>query len=145
MRVCVLLAAIAGICGQEDVCGRPCQSDVQCPDIRGNCTYCTNKICSPAQSNCGGGPSPIKDPSKKQYLMIGDSISIGISSTSDQGGNIFKFLPEYESQHDPVNAGPASKGFHCVHDWLGTRINRTWDVVTFNFVSLLAYFPVNIA
>jgi hypothetical protein len=59
--------------------------------------------------------------------MIGDSISIGIQTD----GHLFDFLPGFESQHIPVNGGPASKGFQCVHQWLGS--NRTWDLITFNF------------
>jgi hypothetical protein len=85
-------------------------------------------VCQQEREKCGG-PTPVKDPSKKQYLMIGDSISIGIQ----KDGGLFDFLPGYESQHIPCNGGPASKGFQCIRQWLGSNTNRTWDLITFNF------------
>lgn len=128
IRYLLLLALLPFCHSQASVCGRACTSDVQCPDMKGNCTYCRKRICSPPRAHCGA-PTPAKDPSKKQYLMIGDSISIGIQT----GGNLFAHLPDYESQHVPVNAGPASKGFECIHQWLGSKANRSWDLITFNF------------
>ena len=126
--------------GQQDVCGRGCTSDVQCPDARGNCTYCTSpppasKPCDQGQQGCtcvsqgskcgtGGGAPHGANSSKPQLLVIGDSISLGWSPV------LFPMLPQYESQHVPVNAGPASKGNLCTHAWLG---DVEWDVVLVNF------------
>ena len=40
----------------------------------------------------------------------------------------------WESQHDPVNAGPASKGIECVRNWVGNKsVSKPWDVILFNF------------
>ena len=108
---------------QPSVCGRACHSDVQCPDSSGRCTYCTAGTCRPPRTQCGG-PRPANT-SKPQLLVIGDSISIGYSP------QLFAALPQYESQHIPINGGPASKGFECVHDWLGNR--STWSLILFNF------------
>lgn len=55
-------------------------------------------------------------------------VSIGIQRT----GPLFDLLPGYESQHIPINGGPASKGFNCLRAWLGNS-TRTWDLITFNF------------
>ena len=58
---------------QKDVCGRPCKTDVQCPDDRGVCTYCTRGVCSEPRRSCGG---PAKsNTSKSQLLVIGDRCS----------------------------------------------------------------------
>lgn len=42
---------------QPDVCGRSCSSDVDCPDSRGVCTYCTKGVCQSAPTTCGAPPS----------------------------------------------------------------------------------------
>jgi hypothetical protein len=148
LRCCAWLALLAPppsvVDAQPSVCGLPCQSDVQCPDARGTCTYCTGKLgrnknagpCAPGEKGCqcaadnssscgpdGGSPGPANS-SKPRLLVIGDSISIGWSPV------LFPLLPQYECQHVPVNAGPCSKGFLCTHAWLGTA---SWDVVLFNF------------
>ena len=117
---CVLAAAVA----QGSTCGRPCTSDVQCPDTRGVCTYCTNSVCGGAPKTCGGAPSPNKT-ALPQLLVVGDSISLGYAP------QLFAALDGvYEGQHDPVNAGNAAKGAQCASTWVG---NGTWDLVTFNF------------
>ena len=59
-----------------------------------------------------------------QLLVIGDSISIGWSPV------LFPLLQQFECQHIPTNAGPASKGFGCTEAWLGSV---SWEVVLFNF------------
>ena len=113
--------------GNRAVCGGRCQSDVQCPDPAGVCTYCTRGVCRPPTAACGG-PAP-RTGTKPSLLAIGDSISIGWAPV------LFPMLSTtYEAQHDPINAGPASKGFECVHDWVGNQSATTpWDVILFNF------------
>jgi hypothetical protein len=119
----LLAGRVGSACAQAGVCGRPCQSDVQCPDSRGVCTYCTKNICQPP-AGCVGGPRA-PNTTKSQLLVIGDSISIGWSPV------LFpKLATEYECQHVPTNAGPASKGASCARSWVG---NASWDVVLFNF------------
>ena len=55
---------------QNDVCGRPCKTDVQCPDDRGICTYCLKGMCSKPRRDCGG---PAKaNTTKPQLLVVGD-------------------------------------------------------------------------
>lgn len=138
----VLVAPPPACYSQPTVCGRACESDVQCPDKRGMCTYCMGAAggrtgpCAPGQRGCrcqaddssrcgsgGGGPSPANS-TQLQLLVIGDSISIGWSPV------LFPMLTQFECQHVPTNAGPASKGFGCTAAWLGSV---SWDVVLFNF------------
>ena len=87
------------------VCGQACKTDHDCPDSTGVCTYCRQQRCRPVAMHCGI-PQPVNDTSAKQYLMIGDSISIGIYKT----GGLFGYLKGYESQHIPINGGNAKKG-----------------------------------
>ena len=128
LRVCLLLVASA--CAQPSTCGGKCTSDVECPDARGLCTYCRSNVCSNATSTCVGGPTP-GNTTKKQLLVVGDSISIGYSP------QLFAALEdEYEGQHVPTNGGPCSKGYHCIERWLGrfnTPPHPQWDLVVFNF------------
>ena len=136
LALALALLRPAAVRGQASVCGHPCQSDVQCPDSRGICTYCTSVkqgacggahqhgcTCQAPSATCVGGPTKANT-SKPQLLVIGDSISIGWSPV------LFPLLPQYESQHVPTNAGPASKGYHCTQRWLG---DVHWDVVLVNF------------
>jgi len=87
------------------VCGTACSTDRNCPDSTGVCTYCRAGICQPPAATCGT-PQPALT-QKPQFLMIGDSVSMGIQ----QAGRLFSLLPAFESQHVPVNAGPAKKGW----------------------------------
>lgn len=138
-----LVVAPPAYYSQPAVCGRSCESDVQCPDSRGVCTYCMGKQvggrngpCETGQRDCqcqtdgssrcgsGGGAPTAANSSKAQLLVIGDSISIGWSPV------LFPMLTQFECQHVPTNAGPAAKGFSCAAAWLG---NVNWDVVLFNF------------
>lgn len=64
-----VLALSAQCAAQQDVCGRSCSSDVQCPDTRGVCTYCTKDVCQPAPTTCGDLPSNGKT-SKSQLLVV---------------------------------------------------------------------------
>lgn len=81
---------------------------------------------------CGGPPFPIQEwaEGKKQYLMIGDSVSLKMwnavnNSLLNSTSNIAPF-------HIPINGGPTDKGVQCISEWLGTNLSR-WDVITYNF------------
>ena len=67
-------------------------------------------------------------------VQVGDSISIGWAPV------LFPMLNStFASQHDAVNAGPASKGHECIRHWLGIDVHPPqqphprWSVVMFNF------------
>ena len=131
----LVLSCVLAVCAaQATTCGRTCVSDVQCPDTRGICTYCTNGVCSGAPKTCGGPPSPNKT-ALPQLLVVGDSISLGYAP------QLFAALEGvYEGQHDPVNAGNAAKGALCASTWVGDGSSNgtsghatPWDLVIFNF------------
>jgi hypothetical protein len=82
VAVVVLSAQCAA---QQDVCGRSCSSDVQCPDTRGVCTYCTNDVCQPAPTTCGDLPSNGKT-SKPQLLVV--RVLTPLLSTGDWVGTV---------------------------------------------------------
>ena len=128
-----LACALAVVESQSSTCGLPCTSDVQCPDTRGVCTYCTRRVCSPASpSSCGAPPAPNKT-ALPQLLVVGDSISIGYAPQLAAA-----LSGVFEAQHDPVNAGNAAKGAQCASSWVGNGSDgsahpQPWDLVTFNF------------
>ena len=74
---------------------------------------------------CGGPPFPIESyaKNKKQYLMIGDSVSIlyfqPVNASLTNSSNVMTY-------HAPINCGPTGSGQKCVQEWLGTDLNR-WD------------------
>jgi hypothetical protein len=80
---------------------------------------------------CGGPPVPIEDyaKGKKQYLMIGDSVSIlyfePVNATLTNSTNI-------QAYHAPINCGPTRSGLSCITEWLGTAPDR-WDAISYNF------------
>lgn len=134
--LCCLVVSTAGstatqlAIGEETsiapVCGTACRDDNDCPDPSGVCTYCTERICRKQNIQCGT-PSNQTNPDLKAYLMVGDSISIGIQPY------LFPELVGYAPQHIPINGGPSSKGFVCIDKWLGPPDHIPWDTITFNF------------
>ena len=76
------------------------------------------------------GPANFKpDPASKlpTYLMVGDSISIGMV----HDGNLFSTLnASVQPTHSPGNACNANRGAHCIRNWLD---GCAFDVVSFNF------------
>ena len=62
-----------------------------------------------------------------RYLMVGDSISMGMVSD----GTLFERLnASVQSVHSPGNACNANRGAHCIANWLD---DCAFDVVSFNF------------
>lgn len=85
----------------------------------GNCA-CQTQECVPLPSQ-----QPPR-PGKKQYLVVGDSVSMGYFSSlkeSLQGG--------FDVVHAPGNNDNANWGRKCIKGWLGPDPSR-WDVITFN-------------
>lgn len=102
--------------------------------------FCSNDTQSYAPSDqcwehpcgvCGGPPFPIQPygAGKKQYLMIGDSVSIltfgPLNETLLNSTDVFPY-------HIPINGGDTAKGTSCIAEWIGADLNR-WDAITYNF------------
>ena len=66
---------------------------------------------------------------KFEMILFCPSISLGWAPV------LFPLINDrWEAQHDPVNAGPASKGIECVRTWVGNEsVSDPWDVILFNF------------
>ena len=72
---------------------------------------------------------PANASASKQYLMIGDSISLGMMKylaalLAARGG--------WALTHNPGNAASSNNGRHCLGGWVQAHA-RTWDVISFNF------------
>jgi len=92
-----------------------------------------NSTCSCQTPKCGRvRPSP-KNASLIQYLMIGDSISLGMLKYVV--ANLTSASNGYEVTHNPGNANSVNWGIHCLDGW--TRSvdpkPRKWDVISYNF------------
>ena len=68
------------------------------------CLYSIDGMCSDTAPACGTGPDKANT-SLPQYLIIGDSISIGYSPIL-----IKNLTGKYEAQHVNTNAGNSYKG-----------------------------------
>mmetsp|Transcript_10420 Transcript_10420/g.31358 ORF Transcript_10420/g.31358 Transcript_10420/m.31358 type:complete len:280 (+) Transcript_10420:71-910(+) len=66
---------------------------------------------------------------RKQYLMIGDSVSgrywMPVNDSLHNSSDI-------EPYHAPINCGPTGEGVECIQEWIGTDLDR-WDIITYNF------------
>lgn len=65
-------------------------------------------------------------PSRKQLLVIGDSISLGYMPSLNAS-----LAGEWEVAHPGENCGSAYHDMACMGSWLGTNPSR-WDAVTLN-------------
>eukprot|EP01116_Phalansterium_solitarium_P013654 TRINITY_DN31057_c0_g1_i1.p1 TRINITY_DN31057_c0_g1~~TRINITY_DN31057_c0_g1_i1.p1 ORF type:complete len:276 (+),score=59.19 TRINITY_DN31057_c0_g1_i1:163-990(+) len=86
--------------------------------------YNLTGTCSCATESCANTTQPTTQ--KKQYLMIGDSISMGYQPYVES-----ILSGEYEIVHPPGNCGNTNWGRRCRAGWLGD-LSR-WDVISFNF------------
>ena len=86
-----------------------------------------NSSCSCQDLSCSAVSPTAKNASALQYLMIGDSISLGMEA------NVNATVAEHgwELTHTPGNAASANKGDHCLGNW--TTPTRKWDVISANF------------
>eukprot|EP00117_Sycon_ciliatum_P012603 scpid74168/ scgid13611/ len=73
---------------------------------------------------CGEPPSPNRT-SLRQYLVIGDSISIGYTPHLVPHINT-----TFEVQHIHINGGNSDRGKTCLTHWLG---ENHWDFISYNF------------
>lgn len=94
------------------------------PGTAGNNTCaCTVQKCLPTPPDRGNGTAV-------GYLVIGDSISLGMKAdlaalVSEDG---------WALTHNPGNAASSNLGAHCIADWVqGSSGTRRWDVISFQF------------
>lgn len=127
----------------------PCDADIDCDvagaaawrcehdtSVKSNCHLAGpgtkgNSTCSCKSPKCSAGAAAPQNASATHYLMIGDSISLGMRSDL---ANLLK--PHgWDLEHNPGNAASANEGAHCVADWLQTAppASRAWDVISFQF------------
>ena len=87
-----------------------------------------NSTCSCSTESCEESPSVATNATLKQFLMIGDSISLGMQS------GLAKILAAkgIELTHVPGNAVSSNFGWHCIDGWLQLP-HRNWDLISFNF------------
>ena len=65
---------------------------------------------------------------KIQYLMIGDSISLGMKPYVFQNLS----MKNFQSTHSPGNSASSNLGAHCMSSWVDAPDVR-WDIISFNF------------
>eukprot|EP00039_Didymoeca_costata_P001659 m.54127 g.54127 ORF g.54127 m.54127 type:complete len:296 (-) comp10903_c0_seq1:3253-4140(-) len=111
-----------------------CQHDASASGPMANCHLpgpgtAGNSTCSCANPTCSkGAATPRNASAQVQYLMIGDSISLGMQ------GQVKSMLAQHgwSLEHNPGNAASSNNGNHCVGDWV-QPMSRKWDVISFNF------------
>lgn len=87
---------------------------------------------------CKMGPEKPPHATKKNVLIIGDSVSIGYTTLATKNVEALLF-DVAQVQHGPWDvsdggAGDAATGVACLDRWLVTQaMVLTWDVITFNF------------
>lgn len=81
--------------------------------------------------------TPLDDPNKEDILVIGDSISIGYSTS------VRSNLSQYEIVHNPCNGMTSVNGLSQVDNWL--RLRPHWKLITFNhgLWDIIPFYHVN--
>ena len=91
----------------------------------------THGFCANETDMCGGPPIPIESDAKgrKQYLVIGDSVSgiywMALNQTLTNSSNVQAYAA-------PTNCGDSRNGAECIQEWVGADMMR-WDIITYNF------------
>jgi len=97
--------------------GSPCTLDYK---------YNETGLCACAAQACAPASASAADPSKKQYLVVGDSISQGYFGALGAAlGSGWQLV------HAPGNNGNANWASRCLQGWLGPDPLR-WDAVSYN-------------
>lgn len=117
-----LAAGLAGCLPATTENGTACRSDQDCTFPR-RCTAggCQEERCLPTRY-----PTAVEG--TKQWLMIGDSISIGATAPATK----LALALGMQLVHNPGNGNNVWYGAHCLEEWLGQDPSR-WEVVSFQF------------
>jgi hypothetical protein len=131
----------------------PCNADISCdlqsstswrcqhqasaaPTALNNCHLAGpgtagNSTCACHTQACGQTPPAPQQPSETQYLMIGDSVSLGTK------GLVWANLSSrgFEPTHSPGNAASTNLGAHCIAAWTAAAqpAGRAWGVISYQF------------
>ena len=93
------------------------------PGSRGNSTCaCTAQRCSNTSA------TPANASAATQYLVIGDSISMGMNADL----SALVAADGWALTHNPGNAASSNLGAHCLASWVQAA-SRKWDVISFQF------------
>ena len=110
--------------------GRPCTLDYAFNET-GFCA-CNN---TGPEGVCVPGSYPAAAPGKVQYLVVGDSISMGYFPTLKT-----KLQATHQAVHAPGNNDNTNWGSRCIKGWLGPDPGR-WDLITMNWGAHDLAFP----
>lgn len=130
--------------------GKPCNADINCapttaanwrckqhtaapaadnnchipgPGTRGNNTCaCTVQLCKPT-------PAGHQNATATQYLVIGDSISMGMNKDL----SALVAADGWQLTHNPGNAASSNLGAHCIRDWVNQAGGLKWGVISYQF------------
>jgi hypothetical protein len=83
--------------------------------------------CSCVESKCSTPEYDARNASRKQWLMIGDSISDGCLGPS----KTLAASHDIQLEHNPTNAANVWWGAHCLDAWLADAAR--WDVISYQF------------
>lgn len=112
--------------------GKPCVLDYYF-NRTGFCA-CNN---TGPEGACVPGVYPAAEQGKTQYLVVGDSISMGYFPTLKT-----TLAATHQSVHAPGNNDNTNWGSRCIKGWLGPDPSR-WDVITMNWGAHDSAFPDN--
>lgn len=101
--------------------------------------YNLTGYCSCGQQRCSNLTAPSPSPNKKQYLVIGDSVSNGYFKTLK---DTLEGTGKWEVFHAPGNNDNTNFGRRCLEGWLGADPKR-WDVISMNWGLHDLAFPDN--
>ena len=102
--------------------GKPCVLDYYF-NRTGFCA-CNN---TGPEGACVPGVYPAAEQGKTQYLVVGDSISMGYFPTLKT-----TLAATHQSVHAPGNNDNTNWGSRCIKGWLGPDPSR-WDLITMNW------------
>jgi hypothetical protein len=130
--------------------GKPCNADIDCApataanwrcrqhtapaDASNNCHIpgpgtAGNNTCACSAQHCSNtSVTPGNASAHTQYLVIGDSISMGMN------GDLAALVAGdgWALTHSPGNAASSNLGAHCVDGWVQAQA-RKWDVISYQF------------
>jgi hypothetical protein len=102
--------------------GAPCTLDYK---------YNETGFCACLPQSCESFSYPPATPGKKQWLVWGDSISMGYTGPLRDSAKADFDVWHVGSSKEPINCDNAYFASRCMGGWLGENASR-WDVVSYN-------------